>query len=132
MRCEDCSFFVDKMCTDDMEGYINKETGLSVCRYNPNAVLRETTECEFCKRERPLVLFGEYQACYNCMIRLRDTAPEMLSALEALYYLVSNAANPYAFDNGVYALDGPCEGDVLAGRVIEQARIAIAKAKGGK
>ena len=64
--------------------------------------------------------------------KLIAAAPEMLDALESLYYLVSEVANPGAFDNGVYAPDGRCEGDVLAGRVIEQARIAIMKAGGGK
>ncbi len=83
MICKDCSFFIDKMCTDDIESYIHKRTGLPVCRYNPNAILREVAECEFCKRERPLILCGEYQMCYHCMIRLRNAAPEMLDALEA-------------------------------------------------
>ena len=48
MICEDCSFFIDEICTDDMEGYINKETGLPVCRYNPNATLREKAERGHC------------------------------------------------------------------------------------
>lgn len=48
------------------------------------------TECEFCKRERPLILFGEHQACYSCMIRLRDAAPELLAALKVL--VVSTSA----------------------------------------
>ena len=83
MICEDCSFFIDEICTDDMEGYINKETGLPVCRYNPNAILRERGECEFCEKQRPLILYGEYQVCYNCMMRVIAAAPEMLDALEA-------------------------------------------------
>lgn len=63
--------------------------------------------------------------------RLWAAAPELLEALETLYHLVSEVANPGAFDNGVYAPNGKCEGDVLAGEIIEQARVAIAKTKGG-
>lgn len=57
-------------------------------------------------------------------------APKLLDALETLHYLVSEVANPNAFDNGVYAPNGKCEGEVLAGNIIEQARIIIIKAGG--
>lgn len=55
---------------------------------------------------------------------------EMLEALTELYHLVSEVADPSALDNGVYAPDGTCEGNVLACQIIEQARVAIAKAGG--
>jgi len=60
------------------------------------------------------------------------TAREALEALQGLYHLVSEQANPGAFDNGVYAPSGKCEGDVLAGRIIEQARKTLRKIEGEK
>jgi len=47
----------------------------------------EMGKCEFCGGERPLVLCGEYQICYNCMVRLEDAAPKILRALEAIEWV---------------------------------------------
>ena len=116
MICEGCSFFIDEICTD-LEGYIHKETGLSVCRYNPSAILREKAECEFCKRERPLILYGEYQICYNCMMRVIATAPELLDACEAAEY-------------SLVCLTRRLGADEKKNENLRDVRAAIAKAKG--
>jgi len=43
MICEDCSFFVDETCMDG-DDYVNSESGLAMCRYNPNAIPRRERE----------------------------------------------------------------------------------------
>lgn len=75
------------------------------------------SECEFCKEERPLILYGEYQICYNCMMRVIAAAPELLRALEDTLEDYERIAGftglkPEDFEN------------------IRRARAAIAKAKG--
>jgi len=62
--------------------------------------------------------------------KLRQERVDLLAALEQLYWLVMEHANDDAFDNGVYAPDGRCEGDVIAAKIIEQTRAAIAQVKG--
>jgi len=36
--CPDCEFYVDETC-QDLAGHVHSQTGNSVCRYNPFAVL---------------------------------------------------------------------------------------------
>lgn len=48
--------------------------------------------CHFCKNDRPLILQGKYEICYNCMVRLEDAAPELLAALEIVWATKQSAS----------------------------------------
>ena len=63
-------------------------------------------------------------------LRLIAAAPDLLEALKMMHELVAHAS-PTAFFNGVTDSTGSIdEGDVMAGRIIDEARAAIFKATG--
>ena len=102
MICEDCSFFIDEICTD-LEGYVHKETGVSMCRYNPNAILREDAV---------------------------ELLPELLMALKGLF--VSTNALLLGLHNALGISPDDDDFPVAMKAAIEQARIAIAMAENRK
>ena len=99
MKCEDCSFFIDEICTD-LEGYVHKETGVSMCRYNPNAILREDAV---------------------------ELLPELLMALKGLF--VSTNALLLGLHSVLGLSLGDDDFPVAMQAALEQARIVIAKAE---
>ncbi|MFN7185965.1 MAG: hypothetical protein ACK5X3_12375 [Pseudomonadota bacterium] len=78
-----------------------------------------------------LVRSKDFDAATNAAnARLIAAAPDLLAALEHMYYLYLSAA-PNAFANGVTDSTGTIdEGEVLASVDATNARAAIAKARG--
>ena len=100
MKCEDCPFFVDETCMDG-DDYVNSESGLAMCRYNPNAIL------------------------HGDAIEL---LPELLMALKGLFVSTNALLLGLHSVLGISPTDDDFPVAIQA--ALEQARIVIAKAEG--